>query len=64
MDDEELEPEVLSYREFRNRETLLAWERRRQAYDESQPRAHSDRPENRFMKHSRRVAAPGASPLR
>lgn len=31
--DDELEPEVLSYREFRNRETLLAWERRRRAFE-------------------------------
>jgi hypothetical protein len=33
---EQLEPEILSYREFRKRETLLAWERRRRAV-ESQP---------------------------
>jgi hypothetical protein len=31
--DEELEPEILSYREFRNRETLRAWERRRRALE-------------------------------
>jgi hypothetical protein len=31
--DDELEPEVLSYHEFRNRETLLAWERRRRAFE-------------------------------
>ena len=30
---EELEPEVLSYREFRNRQTLLEWERRRRAFE-------------------------------
>jgi hypothetical protein len=30
---EELEPEILSYREFKNRETLLAWERRRRAFE-------------------------------
>jgi hypothetical protein len=34
--DNELEPEILSYREFRNRQTLLAWEQRRRAI-ESQP---------------------------
>ena len=33
---DELEPEVLSYREFKNRETLRAWEQRRRAI-ESQP---------------------------
>ena len=31
--DEELDPEILSYREFRNRETLLAWQRRRRALE-------------------------------
>ncbi len=31
--DDELEAEILSYREFRNRETLLAWERRRRALE-------------------------------
>ena len=30
---DELEPEILSYRAFRNRETLLAWELRRRALD-------------------------------
>jgi hypothetical protein len=33
MMNEELEPEILSYREFRNRETLLAWHRRRRALE-------------------------------
>jgi hypothetical protein len=33
---EQSEPEILSYREFRKRETLIAWERRRRAA-ESQP---------------------------
>jgi hypothetical protein len=41
--DDELEPEVLSYREFRNRETLRAWERRRQAV-ESQAGRRRERP--------------------
>jgi hypothetical protein len=41
--DDELEPEILSYREFRNRETLLAWERRRRAF-ESQPGRSRDLP--------------------
>jgi hypothetical protein len=31
--DDELEPEVLSYREFRNRETLRAWQQRRRAIE-------------------------------
>lgn len=39
--DDELEPEILSYREFRNRETLLAWQRRRRAF-ESQPGGSRD----------------------
>ena len=30
---EEMEQEVLSYREFKKRETLLAWQRRRRAYE-------------------------------
>jgi hypothetical protein len=30
---EELEPEVLSYREFKNRETLLAWKQRFRAHE-------------------------------
>ena len=30
---DELEPEILSYREFKNREALLAWERRRRAFE-------------------------------
>jgi hypothetical protein len=38
---DELEPEVLSYREFRNRETLRAWEQRRRAI-ESQPGRRRD----------------------
>ena len=59
MDDEELEPEVLSYREFRNRETLLAWKRRRQAH-ESQALARSDRGRNQFMKQPRGAMPPGA----
>jgi hypothetical protein len=30
---EELEPEILSYREFRKREALLAWQERRRAFE-------------------------------
>jgi hypothetical protein len=63
MDDEELEPEVLSYREFRNRETLLAWERRRQAH-ESQPLGRGDRRRDPFMRVPRGAAAPAESPPR
>jgi hypothetical protein len=59
MDDEELEPEVLSYREFRKRETLLAWERRRQAYESLSSR-RSDQHGSRFMKEPRGAVAPGA----
>jgi hypothetical protein len=59
MDDEELEPEVLSYREYRNRETLLAWERRRQAH-ESQSLGRSDRRRNQFVTQPRSAAPPEA----
>ncbi|HVN43821.1 MAG TPA: hypothetical protein VMT66_01120 [Steroidobacteraceae bacterium] len=30
---DELDPEILSYREFRNRQTLLDWQRRRRAFE-------------------------------
>lgn len=30
---DELEPEILSYREFKNRQTLLAWQQRRRAFE-------------------------------
>ena len=30
---DEFEPEILSYREFKNRETLLAWQQRRRAFE-------------------------------
>jgi hypothetical protein len=43
MDDDDLEPEILTYREFRNRQTLLAWRRRWRAHElqqnEGSPRA-------------------------
>jgi hypothetical protein len=55
---EELEPEVLSYREFKNRETLLAWERRRRTH-ESQPSGSSERPANGFMQVPRPPTAVG-----
>jgi len=45
--DEQLEPEILSYREFINRETLLAWERRRRAF-ESQAGRGSERRSREF----------------
>jgi len=45
---EELEPEVLSYREFKNRETLLAWERRRRAH-ESQAGERSEQSGRGFL---------------
>jgi hypothetical protein len=59
MDDEELEPEVLSYREFRKRETLLAWERRRQAHESLSP-GRGDGRRNQFMKPPRGGPTPGA----
>lgn len=36
MDDEEdgFEPEILTYEEFRKRETLNAWRQRRRAYEQ------------------------------
>jgi hypothetical protein len=33
MDDEDLEPEVLTYEEFKNRQTLLAWRQRWRAHE-------------------------------
>jgi hypothetical protein len=51
---EELEPEVLSYREFRNREALLAWERRRRAY-ELQAGERSEERGRAFMVSPRRL---------
>lgn len=33
MDDDELEPEVLTYEEFKNRQTLLAWRQRWRAHE-------------------------------
>ena len=41
--DDELEPEILSYREFMSRETLRAWEQRRRAV-ESPPGRSKDLP--------------------
>jgi hypothetical protein len=55
---EELEPEVLSYREFKNRETLLAWERRRRTH-ESQASGSGERPANGFMQVPRQATAVG-----
>jgi hypothetical protein len=33
MDNQELEPQVLTYREFQRQRTLLAWHERRRAHD-------------------------------
>lgn len=33
MNENELEPEVLSYRAFQDRELLLAWKQRRRSYE-------------------------------
>jgi hypothetical protein len=41
--DEELEPEILSYREFRSREALLAWQRRRRAFESQSGRRKETR---------------------
>ena len=51
---EELESEILSYRAFKNRETLLAWQRRRQAY-ESQAGRRSERRTEEFVHLTRNV---------
>lgn len=40
---EEMEAEVLSYREFKNRETLLAWQRRRRAHESQAGESHEAR---------------------
>jgi len=55
---EELEPEVLSYREFKNRETLLAWERRRRAHESRPFGGGGERPANGFMPPATGVGAP------
>ena len=56
--DDELEPEILSYREFINRETLRAWEQRRRAV-ESPPGRSRDLP-RRDGDPPRRRASPAA----
>jgi hypothetical protein len=38
-DDEELEPEVLTYQEFKKQQTLLAWRRRWRAHELQQDEA-------------------------
>ena len=40
---DELEPEILSYREFKNRQTLLAWQQRRRAFEARVGRRGIDR---------------------
>jgi hypothetical protein len=37
VEDDELEPEVLTYSEFQRRCTLVAWQERRRLYESSQP---------------------------
>lgn len=57
---EEMEPEILSYREFKNRETLLAWQRRRRAHELQAGEPHKVR--SREFKHLPRVV-PGSGAL-
>ena len=58
MNDElELEPEILSYREFRNRQTLLDWERRRRAFEAQ----HGAPPQSRREHFLRPPLRPGRS---
>ncbi len=63
---DELEPEILSYREFRDRETLLAWQQRRRAFETGVSRRSAD-PEfvnaaqNARPGERRRRARPGAA---
>ena len=51
--DDALEPEILSYREFRNRETLRAWEQRRRAVEDKPGRSRDliTREEVRARRH-------------
>ena len=56
---EEMEQEVLSYREFKKRETLLAWQRRRRAY-ESQAGEGREARSRGFMHLPRGGAGSGA----
>ena len=56
---DEFEPEILSYRAFRNRETLLAWELRRRAIDSQSGRSSkSEEFRQRPRVASRRSEAP------
>jgi hypothetical protein len=57
---EEMEPEVLSYQEFKKRETLLAWQRRRRSY-ESRAGEESEVRSRGFMHLPRGGAGSGAS---
>jgi hypothetical protein len=63
MDDNELEPEVLTYQEFINRQTLLAWQRRLRAYERQQNpwEGRRERSTNRSTnRHSAEERAPAA----
>ena len=67
--DDELEPEVLSYREFRNRETLRAWQQRRRAIESlpgkmeglTEARSESGQVASRFRPRSLLAALGGTS---
>jgi hypothetical protein len=59
MDDNELEPEVLTYQEFINRQTLLAWQRRLRAY-ERQQNPWEGRRERSTNRHRAEERAPAA----
>ena len=60
---DELEPEILSYRAFRNRETLLAWQQRRSAFESGLRRRREDpepvKPPQNGRPGERRRAEPG-----
>jgi hypothetical protein len=60
---EELEPEVLSYREFRNRETLRAWELRRRAIESQPERWRDPLSRDRDSAKRRTESRGGPSPL-
>lgn len=67
--DDELEPEVLSYREFTNRETLRAWQQRRRAIESppgkmdglTEARSGSSQGASRFRRRSLLAALGGTS---
>jgi hypothetical protein len=62
MDEDELEPEVLTYQEFKKRQTLLAWRRRWRAHElkQDEERAWDDAPQRAQNRYRGEGSAPAA----